>query len=381
VPDGIRRALEPEATLMLGDTRVIVQHAAASQATKVFITSGQAPVFPGSKAPVFFMEYDYAANATTTKIPGDLFGGSLLLRAVPLAGARPVANQHVTGGSTITSAWVANAPGSTLAFDGKTVFAKAPEPTDLSRFDIKDDVTLEAWVRPNRVEEKARIIHHHSGNSNYALGLLQRDMNSALELDGSSCVDLNTGLVPGGVFTLEAWIFPTAKDNDFHGIVGHQPDTPASRSPSMWVTEKTKLQAGFGDGTNGHSFITDSVLVPGEWNHVAFAFDGTISRIFVNGLQAFQTDALQGKVPVPVPVRFIGKVDSFFKGKIDEVRCWKRARTQQEINSDMNHRLAGNETDLVGYWHFDNKTASDYSRNNNNGVLLGHCLPMQCTPV
>ena len=36
----------------------------------------------------------------------------------------------------------------------------------------------------------------------------------------------------------------------------------------------------------------------------------------------------------------------------------------------MNRRLGGQETDLIGYWHFDNLEARDYSRFGRHGRLI-----------
>jgi len=44
---------------------------------------------------------------------------------------------------------------------------------------------------------------------------------------------------------------------------------------------------------------------------------------------------------------------NFFKGRLDEFRIWKVARTQAEIQAHMNHPLLGTEPNLVAYWPFD----------------------------
>ncbi|MCI0696583.1 LamG domain-containing protein [candidate division KSB1 bacterium] len=223
------------------------------------------------------------------------------------------------------------------------------------------------------MESNARVIQHQSGRSNYTLGL-HRPM-SALTFDGSSYIDLGEGVTVGASFTQEAWIYPTSDNvNEFHGFLGNQPDGINHRPPSLWVYQKNGIHAGFGDGTNWNSFVTGPVLALDAWNHVAATFDGTTYRIYVNGLLKYETAALAGRQPVNTPIKNIGRVENYFNGRLDEVRIWKRARTVQEIQADMNRRLSGNEADLVGYWHFE-AGAKDYSRSRNDGTLNGQLTP------
>ena len=77
------------------------------------------------------------------------------------------------------------------------------------------------------------------------------------------------------------------------------------------------------------------------------------------------------QVPIGNPVKWIGKVDNYFKGKMDEVRIWNIARTEAEIQASMNTSLTGNEAGLVGYWNFDDGTAKDLTANGNDGEFKG----------
>ena len=50
-------------------------------------------------------------------------------------------------------------------------------------------------------------------------------------------------------------------------------------------------------------------------------------------------------------------------GLIDDARLWNRVRTATEINASMNIELAGDESNLVGYWKFN----GDYTDATPNG--------------
>jgi len=64
-----------------------------------------------------------------------------------------------------------------------------------------------------------------------------------------------------------------------------------------------------------------------------------------------------------------------FYGQLDDVRVWRVARTQREINETMHKNLVGGEESLVGLWNFDSGNAYDSSPNGYHGQLMGdaHC--------
>jgi hypothetical protein len=86
----------------------------------------------------------------------------------------------------------------------------------------------------------------------------------------------------------------------------------------------------------------------------------------------------------PVPTRH-------FKGMVDEVRVWAGARTQEQIQDEKCTRLRGDETGLVGLWHFDEpnnyfvlsgfpfaanfRKGFDATVNANDGILSGYGEP------
>ena len=43
----------------------------------------------------------------------------------------------------------------------------------------------------------------------------------------------------------------------------------------------------------------------------------------------------------------------YFNGAIDEARIWDTARSQAEIQADMNRELTGSEGNLIGLWHLN----------------------------
>ena len=189
----------------------------------------------------------------------------------------------------------------------------------------------------------------------------------------------------GEQFTLEARIYQDGRHTPPWGIImGYQPVDKEGldenhESPFIWVYEGVNIKYGFGSGDQRHYSIVDSVILNRKtWYHIATTFDGTNYRLFVNGEEVHNTTNFAGKTPYPTPVRFIGGAHvghqrGRFFGKIDEVRMWRSAKTQVEIQEKMNDQLTGNESDLVAYYpmDIDNQYVLDRSGNNYHGIMIG----------
>lgn len=119
-----------------------------------------------------------------------------------------------------------------------------------------------------------------------------------------------------------------------------------------------------------------SPLNAGVWYHVAATYDGLAMRIYINGVLSGTLSTAGQSLQTTVTL-YIGNGgywnDGYFNGLIDEVRIWNIARTQAQIQANMNRILEGNnEVGLVGYWRFNESSgtiAFDQSPYGNNGTL------------
>ncbi len=116
--------------------------------------------------------------------------------------------------------------------------------------------------------------------------------------------------------------------------------------------------------TTNYHHLSDSMVPPNCWQHVAGIFDhiNNIVHLYINGELAGTVSSGPNLLPSSNPFRIGiqigpgGTVESAFNGLIDEVRVWGVARTAQEIQSNMQKQLTGVEPGLVGYWRFDEGT-------------------------
>ncbi len=206
-------------------------------------------------------------------------------------------------------------------------------------------------------------------------------INPALTLGGSSSyfsVPNDSSLRPANRITLEAWInFETGGTAEPNIITSVAIINGLLRGVSITLTNNTSTrQVGFRVGSNYLGEIRS--LSAGTWYHIACVYDGSAMRIYVNGVldnSAPRTGTISyysnGFVAgAPQPDRGAG---GFYKGKIDEIRVWQIARTQDQIRLTMQRPLVGTEFGLVGYWRFNESSGTtvwDISRRGNWGSLV-----------
>ena len=114
----------------------------------------------------------------------------------------------------------------------------------------------------------------------------------------------------------------------------------------------------------------------GKWTHIAGVLDHKKDKLIIyrNGNKIREKDTqckFGSDREMPINVGAIHSSQFFGKGQIDEVRIWKTPLSQAQIRKNMNKKLKGNETGLVGYWNFDEATF-DLTSNNNHGTLMGN---------
>ena len=180
----------------------------------------------------------------------------------------------------------------------------------------------------------------------------------------------------GTQFTIEAWVFSQGLfsiTNLSHRTIIGDDSNPANndqnRPPMITFQYDHSIRYGFGTGTDGFRKIVNDIRVDDEWIHVAFTFNGTTCKLFVNGELADSTDQAAGLIPNQVPISLIGRK---FIGKMDEIRIWNTSREQEQIQSTMNGELNGDEEGLIAYYPMsvnENWQLEDYTENQNHATI------------
>ena len=215
----------------------------------------------------------------------------------------------------------------------------------------------------------------HNSNSTAISG-------NALRFDGSDdyLYILNSAsLNPTHEITIEAWVKP---DNIMESDQGIVTKTEGS-GYNLYLNHHHGVADGrfffslYTSSSNNINVETTQYTGSGDWHHVCGTYDGSIMKIYVNGIQKSSYSSEGNIHPSSIPL-FIGaeyqegRIDYFFHGLIDEVRVWNIARSQSQIKSDMHRKLHGNEPGLAGYWDFNEgfgQVLYDRTDNNNDGIL------------
>lgn len=92
----------------------------------------------------------------------------------------------------------------------------------------------------------------------------------------------------------------------------------------------------------GNTMVTSPAASFAVWHYLAYTFDGTSHRLYVDGvLQATTTTAPQTGTPDRLYFGTYSGLGQFFGGQIDDFRLYNRALTASEIVTDMNTPLGG----------------------------------------
>ncbi|CCI08377.1 LamG-like jellyroll fold domain-containing protein [Microcystis aeruginosa] len=184
-------------------------------------------------------------------------------------------------------------------------------------------------------------------------------------------------------FTVEAWVwYDSLKSNsriiDFGNGAGVDNIIFANLANGgrgtiyLNIFEGQKLQGGIGPASLG-------VLETGKWIHLAATIDGLNGQgtLYKNG-EVIQTSSLHLPKTIKRTQNYIApsnwSSDSYFQGKISDLRVWKIARTAEDIKNSMYLQLTGKEVGLVGYWRLGGISEGkvvDFSVNGNDGTVYG----------
>jgi hypothetical protein len=174
-----------------------------------------------------------------------------------------------------------------------------------------------------------------------------------------------TGLEGNANYTLEAWVNPDSYTN-FPTIISN------SFAHSFWLGLNTAGKVRFYPVDSGHGFFEGSIIIPtGHWTHIAAVHSGSNSYIYVNGVLDGQSTTISGVAPSDTAALCVGadrgdaSTNFYWRGRLDEVRIWSKARTAAEIKAllsipagDPGYYPSPTYHQLVANWTFENSAVN-----------------------
>lgn len=193
------------------------------------------------------------------------------------------------------------------------------------------------------------------------------DNGNYVRVPNSSSLAIN-----GPEVTIEAWVLFTGTNGQV--FLG---ETESGSNTYLILNTSGSGAGGWWTSIN-ESFVNVNAVpqVGGVWQHVALTYSAQARRFYVNGNLVSDTPG-GGPIAATNDIFFSGRASSsqYLSGQLDDIRIWNRARTQAEIQANMNKTLTGSESGLIGYWTFDALDASgrvpDLSGHGNNGIIVG----------
>ena len=214
------------------------------------------------------------------------------------------------------------------------------------------------------------------------VGIAQTDYELAFNsatLDYVEMTNASTVIANKTAFSMSCWVYPEANTNH-GGIMGFRNNTDADFYLLQMQNTNT-IEARFRN-SSGIKFdvLGGNLLDIGQWQHLAFTYDGSYIRLYKNGIIVDST-AANGTITQTTQSFNLGMLDyqgSAFhlNGRLDEIRLWDVALSTNEIIGwicSPIYLFHPNYNNLMGYWRLNNgqgTIADDQSANGNNGTLM-----------
>ena len=155
--------------------------------------------------------------------------------------------------------------------------------------------------------------------------------------------------------TLEAWVKP---ESYVDGQIVSRLNAAATQGWGMQMrsTGQIRIYGRTTGGGTGRDYDSNVSLNLSKWQHLAATLDmsGAVSTIYINGISVAVTlnagtgSSFQNGTADLCIGAFTGGVQPF-DGKISDVRVWNVVRTQTQIRDNKDQQLVGSETNLIFY--------------------------------
>ena len=193
-------------------------------------------------------------------------------------------------------------------------------------------------------------------------------------IDGYVDVGNSATLNPASKMSVEAWIYPERSlPSGYEGIVARY--YTAGDSTTSWALSKDFDTWCFYIQQSDLTLKTSptSPVSLTTWSHVVGVADGSKVRLYVNGVEVgsgtdYDSTILQATRTVTIGKYRTPGTWGVYEGKIDEVRIYNRALSEDEIEAHFERRLYADPEPIISSWGSEELPSS--SINSDYGILL-----------
>jgi uncharacterized delta-60 repeat protein len=245
-----------------------------------------------------------------------------------------------------------------LSDDNKKLYLTIYNSSDILEYDLLGDSFRVLDVGVNAITSHTYSAFAYSGGAESKLKIAAH--GGALQFDGTNYLESQNSFSFGS-HTIEAWV--DINGSDEIGIISSQNGTNYF---SMTMDALGQLNVEVTSSPNSKIYTATSGEISNGWHHIAYSLDveHDVLSLYIDGRKQLITFSLDDSIS---GFNFSDKLifgaksglDFLMDGGLDEVRIWKRARTAEEILLNYQHQLKGDESDLLAYYHFDERMGDD----------------------
>ncbi|BAY27535.1 hemolysin-type calcium-binding region [Calothrix sp. NIES-2100] len=172
-------------------------------------------------------------------------------------------------------------------------------------------------------------------------------------------VGLTTNTTYGGAITVEAWVYVENVKQNWARIIDFGNGQLSDNIILGWYGDSGLMFWETYQGANSQKIVTSEVFPEKQWVHVAAVNDGLgNASIYWNGQLKASSNNIFAPNYITRNNQYVGRsnwpYDAYFNGKMDELRVWNTARTQTEIQNNINTKLnPAQQSGLLQYLPFD----------------------------
>jgi hypothetical protein len=212
-----------------------------------------------------------------------------------------------------------------------------------------------SWILTNRYAAGIQIPSFVRRYNNIWPGMGTNSALAYTTLGSSVNCGTDPALGPTNQLTLEAWVWPRAKNTLNAVIAKRTADSGTSDGYALYINSRDTSDGCLVFETKDQTFSTPAgAIATGIWQHLAVTVAGTNVTLYINGsaAQAAGGVNLTRDNAAPLLLGACGGADAGFLGYLDELRVWATARSAAQIAQDAQQELPNpqDQSGLLAYY-------------------------------